>query len=54
MDFVEGLTKFGGFDTILVAVDCLIKYAHILELIHPFTVVTVAACFVKEIVWLHG
>ena len=54
MDFVEGLTKLGGFDTILVVVDRLIKYAHILELIPPFTVITVTACFLKEIVWLHG
>lgn len=54
MDFVEALPKSGGFDTILVVVDRLTKYAHFVCMSHPFTAPSVAADFVKHIVRLHG
>ncbi|WVZ16578.1 hypothetical protein V8G54_009560 [Vigna mungo] len=54
MDFIGGLPKVQGKDTILVVVDRLTKYAHFLALTHPFTAAEVAQLFIKEIVRLHG
>ena len=53
MDFIEALPKSGGFDTILVVVDCLTKYAHFIGLKHPFSAPTVAVAFIQHIVRLH-
>ena len=50
MDFIEGLPKSAGVDTIMVVVDRLMKYAHFVSLKHPFTALTVAGHFVKEVV----
>lgn len=54
LDFIGGLPLSNKFDTILVAVDRLSKYAHFVPLAHPFTAKSVATIFCKEIVRLHG
>ena len=54
MDFISGLPKSRGHDTILVVVDRLSKYSHFILLQHPYTAQHIAEVFVKEIVRLHG
>ncbi|KAL0541182.1 hypothetical protein IC582_021221 [Cucumis melo] len=54
MDFIEGLPRSRMYDSILVVVDRLSKYAHFVALRHPFSTKTVAMEFTKEIVLLHG
>lgn len=54
MDFIEGLPKSEGFDTILVLVDRFSKYAHLIALTHPFSASKEAKVFLDCVVRLHG
>lgn len=54
MDFILGLPKSKGIDTILVVVDRLSKFVHFCGLTHPFSAKQVADLFVRNIVRLHG
>ena len=54
MDFVEGLPKSRGFDSIMAVVNKMSKYAHFSPLKHPYTAHTVASTFMRDIVRLHG
>ena len=54
MDFIEGLPKSEGYNSILVVVDQLSKYAHFSLLKHLFTAQTVVAVFVRDVVKFHG
>jgi hypothetical protein len=54
MDFITGLPISSGFDFILVVVDKFYRYAHFLPLKHPFTALSVATLYVKEVYRLHG
>ena len=54
MDFVEGLPKSEGADTLLVVVDQLTKFSHFLTLIHLFTTTEVARKLMDTVFKIHG
>lgn len=54
MDFVEGLPKSDGYDTVLAVVDKFTKFAKFIPLTHPFTALLVAKAFIHNIYDVFG
>ena len=54
VDFVEGLPRSKGYNSILVGVDKLTRYAHFIPLRHPFSVLQVAKAYMENVFKLHG
>lgn len=54
LDFVEGLPKSGGKNVILVVVDKLSNYCHLMALSHPYSANVVAQLMLDNVVKLHG
>jgi DMSO/TMAO reductase YedYZ molybdopterin-dependent catalytic subunit len=53
MDFICGLSRSEGVDVIMVIIDKLTKYCHLIALSHPFKA-TVAEKFLNTLYKLHG
>lgn len=54
MDFISGLPKSQGKDSIFVVIDMYSKYAHFFALTHPYSASQVAQLFLDNICKLHG
>ena len=54
LDFIEGLPKSQGYDTILVVIDKFSKYSHFLPLAHLFSALSVAHLYFNNVYKLHG
>jgi hypothetical protein len=54
MNFIEGLPRSGGKDTIMVIVDRFTKYEHFITLAYPFIAQEVAKFFLDHIYKFHG
>ncbi|KAJ0599534.1 putative nucleotidyltransferase, Ribonuclease H [Helianthus annuus] len=54
MDFISGLPKIQGKDTIMVVVDRFTKYGHFILLSHPYTAAKVANVFLDTVFKIHG
>lgn len=50
LDFISGLPKVRGFDTVLVMVHHLTKYAHFIAIRQPYIAKDIAVVFIKEVV----
>ncbi|KAD5803509.1 hypothetical protein E3N88_14869 [Mikania micrantha] len=54
MDFIGGLPRIQGKDSIFVVVDRLTKYSHFMPLSHPYSAAHVAQLFLDQVFKLHG
>lgn len=54
LDFIEGLPVSDRYNSILVVVDKLTKYAHFIPLHHPYTATQIAKFYLDNVYKLHG
>jgi len=54
MDFITGLPMTHGCSVIMVVIDRLSKFAHLIPLLANFTAAKVAEAFIKQVVSIHG
>lgn len=54
MDFIDGLPKSDGYDSIMVVVDRLTKFAHFVPLKHPYSATQIASALWDNVIKLHG
>lgn len=54
MDFIDGLPLPQGKNAILVVVDRLSKYGHVIVVAHLYTTSQIAEVFMREVFRLHG
>lgn len=54
LDFIEGMPVSDRYNSILVVVDKLTKYAHFIPLHHPYTATQIAKLYLDNIYKLHG
>jgi transposase InsO family protein len=54
MNFISGLPKSKGKDVLMVIIDKLIKYCHLVALSHPFKASDIAQIFLDNIYKLYG
>lgn len=53
MDFIEGLPRLEGKDTIMVIMNRLTKYAHLVGLTHPYQASRIAQAYTDNVLKLH-
>lgn len=53
MDFIEGLLKSEGYNSILVVVGCLSKYVYFSSFKHPYTLNKITHIFIRDLIRLH-
>lgn len=54
MDIIDGFPRSEGNTSLMVVVDQLTKFAHLIRLVHPYNARTVASKFVSHVMKLHG
>lgn len=54
LDFIEGLPRSNGYDTIMVVIDKFSKYAHFVHLAQPFIDMKITKPYMHHIYRLHG
>lgn len=54
MEFIDGLPNSQGKNAILVVIDRLAKYAHFIDVTHPYIASIIVDTYMKEVFRLHG